>query len=61
MLSPVSKKRPQLFTTTFGATSAWMSDKVKKRIDRRMVLTLRASTLPRGRHEKRRPSTLDEP
>jgi integrase len=49
---PSFKKGPHLFTTTFGATSAWMSNKVKKRIDRRMELTLRAFARLRGEDTK---------
>lgn len=39
---PKFKQGPYLFTTTFGASPVWMSDKVKKRLDARMLLTLRA-------------------
>src|SRR5579862_4451254 len=31
-----------LFSTTFGKTPVWMTDKVKERVDRRMLRTLRA-------------------
>jgi hypothetical protein len=37
-----------LFTTSAGAKSAWMGDKVKKKIDARMRLTLRALSRLRG-------------
>jgi integrase len=37
-----------LFSTTFGASPAWMSDKVKRRIDGRMLRTLRALARRRG-------------
>jgi integrase len=37
-----------LFSTTFGASPCWMTDKVKKRIDRRMLRTLRALARKRG-------------
>jgi integrase len=37
-----------LFSTTFGASPVWMSDKVKKRIDFRMLRTLRALVRSRG-------------
>jgi hypothetical protein len=36
------------FSTTFGKSPVWMSDKVKKRIDRRMLRTLRAMARCRG-------------
>jgi integrase len=36
------------FTTTFGASPVWMSDKVKKRVDERMLRTLRALARRRG-------------
>lgn len=45
---PKFKKGTYLFSTTFGTSPAWMSDKVKKRIDRRMLLTLRALARHRG-------------
>jgi integrase len=37
-----------LFSTSFGASPVWMSDKVKKRIDQRMLRTLRALARRRG-------------
>lgn len=37
-----------LFSTTFGASPVWMSDKVKKRIDALMLRTLRALARRRG-------------
>jgi integrase len=37
-----------LFSTTFGASPAWMSDKVKRRLDGRMLRTLRALARRRG-------------
>jgi integrase len=37
-----------LFSTSFGAKPVWVSDKVKRRIDARMLLTLRALARMRG-------------
>jgi integrase len=37
-----------LFSTTSGASPAWMTDKVKKRVDARMLRTLRALARRRG-------------
>jgi len=37
-----------LFTTTFGAKPVWMSDKVKKRLDARMLRTLKAMAVRDG-------------
>jgi integrase len=37
-----------LFSLTFGRTAAWMSGKVKGRVDRRMLRTLRALARSRG-------------
>lgn len=37
-----------LFSTTFGEKPVWMSDKVKKRLDARMLRTLRALARRRG-------------
>jgi integrase len=37
-----------LFSSTFGKSPVWMSDKVKKRIDARMLRTLRALARRRG-------------
>jgi integrase len=45
---PRFKTGDYLFSTTFGASPAWMSDKVKSRIDNRMLRTLRALTRRRG-------------
>lgn len=45
---PRFKKGDFLFSTTFGASPVWMSDKVKKRIDDRMLRTLRALARLRG-------------
>ena len=36
------------FSTTFGVSSVWMSDKVKKRVDAMMLRTLRAMARRRG-------------
>jgi hypothetical protein len=45
---PKFKTGDYLFSTTFGASPVWMSDKVKKRIDARMLRTLRALARRRG-------------
>lgn len=45
---PHFKKGDYLFSTTFGVSPAWMSDKVKKRIDERMLRTMRALARQRG-------------
>jgi integrase len=45
---PRFKTGDYLFSTTFGASPVWMSDKVKKRIDQRMLRTLRALARSRG-------------
>jgi integrase len=45
---PHFKKGDYLFSTTFGASPVWMSDKVKKRLDERMLRTLRAMARRRG-------------
>jgi hypothetical protein len=42
------KRGKYLFSTTFGETPAWMSDKIKKRLDERMLRTLRAMAKRRG-------------
>ena len=42
------QKGPYLFSVTSGASPVWMSDKVKKRIDARMLCTLRALARRRG-------------
>jgi integrase len=39
---------PHLFSTTNGESSVWVSTKVKKRLDRRMLITLRALARVRG-------------
>jgi hypothetical protein len=41
-------KGDHLFTTTFGEKPVWISDKVKKDIDRRMLRTLKALARQRG-------------
>jgi integrase len=45
---PVYKKGDFLFSTTFGETPAWITSKVKQRLDRRMLHTLRALARSRG-------------
>jgi integrase len=45
---PRFKKGDYLFSTTFGQKPVWISDKVKKRIDGRMLRTLRALSRRRG-------------
>ena len=45
---PQFKTGPHLFTTTFGAKPISMSNWVKNRIDKRMLLTLRALARQRG-------------
>jgi integrase len=45
---PRFKKGDYVFSTTFGASPVWMSDKVKSRIDERMLRTLRALARRRG-------------
>jgi hypothetical protein len=45
---PVFKTGQHLFSTTFGEKPAWISDKIKKRIDARMLRTLRALARRRG-------------
>ncbi len=37
-----------LFSTTFGRSPVWVSDKIKKRLDRRMLRTVRALARKRG-------------
>ena len=39
---PRFKNGTHLFSVTFGASPVWMSDKLKKRVDGRMLRTLRA-------------------
>jgi integrase len=45
---PRFKRGNFLFSTTFGAKPAWINDKVKKRLDARMLHTLRALARLRG-------------
>jgi hypothetical protein len=45
---PLFERGDYLFSTTFGKKPAWMSDKVKKQIDARMLRTLRALARERG-------------
>ncbi len=45
---PRFKKGEHLFSTTFGASPVWMCDKIKKRLDARMLRTLRALARQRG-------------
>jgi integrase len=45
---PEMKSGPYLFSTTHGESPAWMTDKVKKRLDARMLRTLRALARVRG-------------
>ncbi|MBR1156870.1 site-specific integrase [Bradyrhizobium sp. JYMT SZCCT0428] len=45
---PRFKKGKFLFSTTAGQTPAWIGSKIKKRIDRRMLLTLKALAKLRG-------------
>jgi integrase len=45
---PRFKTGDYLFSTAFGEKPVWMSDKVKKRIDKRMLRTLRALARQRG-------------
>jgi integrase len=45
---PRFKKGDSLFSTTFGASPVWMSDKIKKRVNARMLRTLRALARHRG-------------
>jgi hypothetical protein len=45
---PRFKTGDYLFSTTFGKSPAWMNDKVKKRIDERMLRTLRALARRQG-------------
>jgi len=45
---PRFKKGDYLFSTTFGKSPAWIGDKIKKRIDERMLRTLRALARRRG-------------
>jgi integrase len=45
---PHFKKGSHLFSTTFGKKPAWVSDKVKKQLDARMLRSLRALARLRG-------------
>src|SRR5262249_38232251 len=45
---PRFKGGQYLFSTTFGKTPAWIGDKVKKRVDARMLRTLKAMARKRG-------------
>ena len=54
---PRFKRGDYLFSTLFGASPAWISDKVKKRIDARMLRTLRALARRRGEN----PSKVELP
>ena len=45
---PRFKNGKFLFSTTFGRSSTWIGTKVKERLDRRMLLTLRALAKSRG-------------
>ena len=45
---PRFKKGDYVFSTTFGKSPVWMADKVKKRLDARMLRTLRALARRRG-------------
>ena len=45
---PTFKRGDFLFSTTFGERPAWMSDKIKKRLDARMLRTLRAVARKQG-------------
>jgi hypothetical protein len=45
---PRFKTGDYLFSTTFGKSPAWMNDKVKKRIDQRMLRTMRALARRQG-------------
>lgn len=50
---PTFKSGDHLFSTTFGKSPAWVSDKVKKRLDARMLRTLRALARRRGENPRR--------
>jgi integrase len=45
---PKFKKGKFLFSTTAGKTSTWIGTKIKQRLDRRMLLTLKALAKRRG-------------
>ena len=45
---PRFKSGDYLFSVTFGKTPVWVSDKIKKRLDTRMLRTLRAMARRRG-------------
>jgi Arm DNA-binding domain/Phage integrase family len=50
---PQFKSGDFLFSTTFGKSPVWIGDKIKKRIDKRMLRTLRALARSRGDDPKR--------
>jgi hypothetical protein len=45
---PLFKKGDHLFSTTFGKKPSWISDKIKKQVDARMLRTLKALARQRG-------------
>ena len=44
----IKKQDRYLFSTTLGTTPVWMSDKIKEKIDKRMLIALRALAYSRG-------------
>ena len=50
---PEIKDGNYLFSTSFGEKPVWVSDKVKKRLDARMLLTLKALARKRGEDPRR--------
>jgi integrase len=50
---PKFKRGDFLFSTTFGKSPVWITDKVKKRVDERMLRTLRALARQRGEDPKK--------
>ena len=52
-LLPRFKSGDHLFSTNFGVSPVWMTDKIKRRIDARMLRTLRALARRRGDDPKR--------
>jgi integrase len=50
---PRFKTGDYLFSTTFGVSPVWMSDKIKKQIDKRTLRTLRALARRRGDDPKK--------
>jgi hypothetical protein len=54
---PTFKSGKYLFSTTFGVSPVWVSDKAKKRLDARMLRTLKALARTRGED----PSTVTLP